>query len=64
MQPELRSREAGAGHASRLGRPAGLQMDNDGAFCGGYKVPRVFEFRASLPRSATGKVLRHLIETA
>jgi hypothetical protein len=26
----------------RLGRPAALQMDNDGAFCGGYKVPRVF----------------------
>src|SRR5215211_6744070 len=25
-----------------LGRPAGLQMDNDGAFCGGYKVLRVF----------------------
>lgn len=27
---------------TRLGRPAGLQMDNDGAFCGGYKVRRVF----------------------
>jgi putative transposase len=27
---------------TRLGRPAGLQMDNDGAFCGGYKVARVF----------------------
>jgi transposase InsO family protein len=27
---------------THLGRPAGLQMDNDGAFCGGYKVPRVF----------------------
>jgi putative transposase len=25
-----------------LGRPAGLQMDNDGTFCGGYKMPRVF----------------------
>jgi len=25
-----------------MGRPAGLQMDNDGAFCGGYKVRRVF----------------------
>ena len=24
-----------------LGIPAGLQMDNDAAFCGGYKVPRV-----------------------
>ena len=27
-----------------------------------YKVPRVFEIRRSLPRTATGKVLRHLIE--
>ena len=27
-----------------------------------YKVPRVFEVRESLPRSATGKVLRHLLE--
>ena len=27
-----------------------------------YKVPRVFEVRNSLPRSATGKVLRHLLE--
>ena len=27
---------------THLGCPAGLQMDNDGAFCGGYKVPRVF----------------------
>jgi len=27
-----------------------------------YKVPRLFEFRASLPKTATGKVLRHLIE--
>lgn len=27
---------------THLGRPAGLQMDNDGAFCGGYKMPRVF----------------------
>jgi putative transposase len=25
-----------------LGMPDGLQMDNDAAFCGGYKVPRVF----------------------
>ncbi len=25
-----------------LGFPHGLQMDNDAAFCGGYKVPRVF----------------------
>lgn len=25
-----------------LGLPDGLQMDNDAAFCGGYKVPRVF----------------------
>jgi acyl-CoA synthetase (AMP-forming)/AMP-acid ligase II len=29
-----------------------------------YKVPRVFEVRESLPRSATGKILRHLLETA
>ena len=30
-----------------------------------HKVPRVFELRAELPRSATGKVLRHLLaETA
>jgi acyl-CoA synthetase (AMP-forming)/AMP-acid ligase II len=28
-----------------------------------YKVPRVFEVRDSLPRSPTGKVLRHLLET-
>jgi len=28
----------------------------------GYKVPRVFEVRESLPRSVTGKVLRHLLE--
>lgn len=27
-----------------------------------YKVPRVFEFRPSLPRSPTGKILRHLVE--
>jgi acyl-CoA synthetase (AMP-forming)/AMP-acid ligase II len=27
-----------------------------------YKVPRVFEFRDQLPRSATGKILRHLIQ--
>jgi acyl-CoA synthetase (AMP-forming)/AMP-acid ligase II len=26
-----------------------------------HKVPRVFEFRATLPRSATGKILRHLL---
>jgi transposase len=25
-----------------LGIPDGLQMDNDGAFCGGYKAPRIF----------------------
>lgn len=25
-----------------LGIPDGLQMDNDAAFCGGYKVPRIF----------------------
>ena len=25
-----------------LGIPNGLQMDNDGAFCGGYKTPRIF----------------------
>jgi acyl-CoA synthetase (AMP-forming)/AMP-acid ligase II len=29
----------------------------------GYKVPRVIEFRRSLPRSATGKLLRHQVET-
>ena len=28
----------------------------------GYKLPRVIEFRASLPRSATGKVLRQQLE--
>jgi acyl-CoA synthetase (AMP-forming)/AMP-acid ligase II len=28
-----------------------------------YKVPRLFEVRDSLPRSATGKVLRNLLET-
>jgi acyl-CoA synthetase (AMP-forming)/AMP-acid ligase II len=28
-----------------------------------HKIPRVFEVRDSLPRSPTGKVLRHLIET-
>lgn len=27
---------------THLGCPAGLQMDNDGVFCGGYKVRRVF----------------------
>lgn len=27
-----------------------------------YKVPRVFEIRSSLPLSASGKVLRHLVE--
>jgi acyl-coenzyme A synthetase/AMP-(fatty) acid ligase len=27
-----------------------------------YKVPRAFEIRNSLPRSATGKVLRHLVQ--
>jgi long-chain acyl-CoA synthetase len=27
-----------------------------------HKVPRVFEFRDQLPRSPTGKILRHLIE--
>jgi acyl-CoA synthetase (AMP-forming)/AMP-acid ligase II len=26
-----------------------------------YKIPRVFEIRATLPRSATGKILRHLL---
>jgi acyl-CoA synthetase (AMP-forming)/AMP-acid ligase II len=29
-----------------------------------YKVPRLFEVRDSLPRSATGKILRHLLEKA
>ena len=28
----------------------------------GYKVPRVFEFRDSLPKSPTGKLLRHLLQ--
>jgi acyl-CoA synthetase (AMP-forming)/AMP-acid ligase II len=28
----------------------------------GYKVPRLFEVRESLPKSATGKILRHLVE--
>jgi acyl-coenzyme A synthetase/AMP-(fatty) acid ligase len=27
-----------------------------------YKVPRLFEIRQSLPKTATGKVLRHLVE--
>jgi acyl-CoA synthetase (AMP-forming)/AMP-acid ligase II len=27
-----------------------------------YKVPRVFEIRRWLPRSPTGKVLRHLVD--
>jgi acyl-CoA synthetase (AMP-forming)/AMP-acid ligase II len=27
-----------------------------------YKVPRLIEIRSTLPRSATGKVLRHLVE--
>jgi feruloyl-CoA synthase len=26
-----------------------------------YKVPRVFELRDTLPRSPTGKILRHLL---
>lgn len=29
-----------------------------------YKVPRVFEVRATLPTSSVGKVLRHLVETS
>jgi acyl-coenzyme A synthetase/AMP-(fatty) acid ligase len=28
-----------------------------------YKIPRTFEFCTSLPRSATGKILRHALET-
>lgn len=28
----------------RLGLPDGLQMDNDAAFCGGYKAPRLFGY--------------------
>lgn len=28
-----------------------------------YKIPRQIEFRDTLPRTATGKVLRHLLET-
>lgn len=27
-----------------------------------YKVPRIIEIREALPRTATGKVLRHLVE--
>jgi len=30
----------------------------------GYKVPRLFEVRASLPTGPTGKVLRHLVEAS
>jgi acyl-CoA synthetase (AMP-forming)/AMP-acid ligase II len=30
----------------------------------GYKIPRWFEVRDSLPRSSTGKILRHLVEKA
>ncbi len=30
----------------------------------GYKVPRLIEIRNSLPRSATGKILRHQLEIA
>ncbi len=29
-----------------------------------YKVPRAFEIRATLPHSATGKVLRHVVESS
>lgn len=29
----------------------------------GYKIPRMYEVRDALPRSATGKVLRHQVET-
>ena len=29
-----------------------------------YKVPRAIEFRTELPRSATGKVLRHIVEAS
>ncbi|HWB54090.1 MAG TPA: class I adenylate-forming enzyme family protein [Tepidisphaeraceae bacterium] len=29
-----------------------------------YKIPRIFELRRSLPKSATGKVLRHLLENS
>ena len=28
----------------------------------GYKVPRLFELRETLPKSPTGKILRHLVE--
>jgi acyl-CoA synthetase (AMP-forming)/AMP-acid ligase II len=28
----------------------------------GYKVPRVIEFRESLPKSPTGKILRQLLQ--
>jgi long-chain acyl-CoA synthetase len=29
-----------------------------------HKIPRVFEVRAALPKSATGKVLRHLVASS
>src|SRR6185369_168249 len=29
-----------------------------------YKVPRLIEFRPTLPRTATGKIIRHLLEIA
>jgi acyl-coenzyme A synthetase/AMP-(fatty) acid ligase len=28
-----------------------------------YKIPRAFEIRPALPRSDSGKILRHLLET-
>jgi acyl-CoA synthetase (AMP-forming)/AMP-acid ligase II len=29
-----------------------------------YKIPRIFEVRAHLPKSSTGKILRHLVEAS
>ncbi|MNT87368.1 Long-chain-fatty-acid--CoA ligase FadD13 [compost metagenome] len=29
-----------------------------------YKIPRIFEVRESLPRTATGKLLKHLLRDA
>lgn len=29
-----------------------------------YKIPRVFELRDTLPRTATGKLLKHTLRTA
>jgi acyl-CoA synthetase (AMP-forming)/AMP-acid ligase II len=51
---------------SRPGAPEPLEPATLRAFArsrlAGYKVPRVFEVRDRLPTSATGKILRHLVE--